>query len=370
MLAIFFVTLDKTSYMDILQQIRELIPELTLLERAFLINELSKGRHVAELPKPTSCPYCTSSEFIKYSFYKGNQRYSCKSCKRTFTQRTGTVLQSLKKPDDFLHYYSAMIEDGFVPMRKMTKKFGISLQTAFDWRHKALILLDVHKDAFKDITEIDDLWFRFNSKGRKDLHFSKKRGYSNKLGDNDFETKLLVAADRNNHLDMSVVRVGRIKKIDIIRKIGDRVNANTTLTSDKHSSIASFAKELNVKHVTFKAKDHVADKTHHVQYVNNIASRLKHEINHNLRGVATKYLQNYANWFKEMEVLKNEKEITASAIKDLLSQNHAWDLYLNIEKEYEVFLKKYSERTYRCPTQRFRKSQNWTGNVLNTYATY
>jgi hypothetical protein len=34
--------------------------------------------------------------------------------------------------------------------------------------------------------------------------------------------------------------------------------------------------------------------------------------------------------------IKKKKDITASTIKDLLIQNHTWDLYLNIEKKIQM----------------------------------
>ena len=33
------------------------------------------------------CPFCQSTNFVKYSFEKGKQRYRCRSCKRRFNER-------------------------------------------------------------------------------------------------------------------------------------------------------------------------------------------------------------------------------------------------------------------------------------------
>ena len=33
------------------------------------------------------CPFCQSTDFVKYSFEKGKQRYLCRSCKRRFNER-------------------------------------------------------------------------------------------------------------------------------------------------------------------------------------------------------------------------------------------------------------------------------------------
>jgi len=105
---------------------------------------------------------------------------------------------------------------------------------------------------------------------------------------------------------MSVVRIGRLKAKDIERKIGARIGGDVTLVSDKYPSIKSFAKNNKINHVSFKSSNHIKDDVHHVQTVNGLASRLKGELNHKLRGVSTKYLQSYANWFQFIESQKTK----------------------------------------------------------------
>ena len=100
---------------------------------------------------------------------------------------------------------------------------------------------------------------------------------------------------------MSVIRIGRMKAKDIERKIGGRIGNDVTLVSDKHSSIKSFAIKNKINHVSFKSSKHTKDENYHVQTVNSMASRLKADLNHKLRGVSTKYLQSYANWFQYKE---------------------------------------------------------------------
>jgi len=135
----------------------------------------------------------------------------------------------------------------------------------------------------------------YSQKGRKGLKYSRKRGCSRWSGDNNFQTKLLVTADRKSHLDMSVVRIGRLKKSDIDNSIGTKCSADCTLVSYKHRSIVAFAEVHALSHVSFQARKHSVGRAYHFQQVNNEASRLKALINHWLCGVSTKYLQSYAN---------------------------------------------------------------------------
>lgn len=106
---------------------------------------------------------------------------------------------------------------------------------------------------FEGITEIDDIWFLYSQKGRKGLKHSRKRGGSKRVGDNDFQAKLLITADRNKTTDMSLACIGRLSKADIERNVSGRFSDDCVLVSDKHRSIAAFAKSEHLKHISFKS---------------------------------------------------------------------------------------------------------------------
>lgn len=237
-------------------------------------------------------------------------------------------------------------------LTKMAEKIGISHQTAFDWRHKILTGLDITAEEFNGITEIDDVWFLYSQKGRKGLKYSRKRGGSHRQGDNKYQVKLLVTADRQQQKDMSVIKIGRITRTDIQRKLSGKFNDTCTLVSDKHRSIVSFAKTEGINHKTFSAAKHTDGNEYHVQTVNNMASRLKSILNHRFRGVSTKYLQNYSNWFAQLEDIKNQKQGIQIIRKRLSANRETWDKFTHIENDYKVFIKLYSEITYRCPTKK------------------
>jgi len=295
------------------------------------------------------CPHCDSKLFIKNGRRGDLQKYKCKSCCKVFTSRTGTSLHRLQKINKFEAYKALMLK-GYFTIQQMATQIGISTQTAFDWRHKILSGVSGSdcNDKFEGITEIDDIWFLYSQKGRKGLGFSRKRGGSKRAGDNDFQAKLLITSDRNKTTDMSVVRIGRLNKSDIQRKISGRFSNESTLVSDKHRSISSFAKSEELKHVSFKASEHSAGGEFHVQNINGMASRLKGIINHTLRGVSTKYLQSYANWYK-----LNLKKMGTFEVDTLMTKNKkVTDLHENREAIYKWFIENFSKRTYRCPVKR------------------
>lgn len=332
-------------------EILRLFKSLSEKERKNLLNELNKesteGTVRVENAHIVCCPHCESKLFVKNGKRGNLQKYKCKSCCRVFSSRSGTSLHRLQKPNKF-ELYKALMMESYYPIKQIAKKVGISIQTAFDWRHKILSGIEKEDSEFEGITEIDDIWFLYSQKGRKGLDYSRKRGGSKRAGDNDFQAKLLITADRNKTTNMLVARIGRIKKSDIERKVSGKFSQNCILVSDKHRSIAAFAKSEKLKHISFRASEHTAGGEYHVQNINNIAYSLKTVIDRTLRGVSTKYLQNYANWYK----LRNEK-VNAESLEDILLQNkNSTIIHLNREGIYKRFIENFSRRTYRCPVKR------------------
>ena len=292
-----FKDFKRHEQLDILAQLQKVIKDDSE-ERRVTLKHLKK------------CPYCEADHIVIHGSYKKRKRYLCKKCCRTFTDQTDTLLHNIKKQDKFLDFIDlSMGSDAYLSLREISKRIRISIQTAFEWRHKLLLSLKIEPDGFSDITEIDDVWFLYSQMGRKGLKYSRKRGGAkNRPGDNDFQAKVLITSDRKKNIDTTLIRIGRMCKNDIVRTVGNKFDENTTLVSDKHSSISAFAKDLGINHKTFRASDHTLDKEHHVQHVNYIASRLKSVINHQLRGVSTKYLQNYVNWIMAKEIYKEVQE--------------------------------------------------------------
>ena len=349
--------------METFEQIKILFRQLSSANQTQLLNELSVIN--ADLSKIqieeqiSSCPYCHSDKIIKHSKYKNTQRYKCKSCKKTFLSTTGTLVHHIKKPEKFAEYISIVDKEGLLTIKEIANRLQISIPTSFEWRHKLLLSLPKKKDKFSGETQMDDLWFLYSQKGRKGLKYSRKRGGTSHKGDNNFQAKIIVASDKNK-VEMKLAKIGRISKNDIICAVGDKFKKNTKLVTDAHSSYSAFAKETNLEHVNFKAKNHKAETGENVQYINNLAGRLKTWINRTQRGVSTKYLSLYASYFAYTE--KNNL-----SIKENLKNNKVWDIYTNIEKMYAQFIKQKSIRTYRCPTKKSWKAQNWNQSVVNAY---
>jgi len=353
----------KTSN-DILLAFRKMLPE----ERRTLLKLLYKETETLQLEdaQANHCPHCESISISKYGKQDGEQRFKCGQCGKIFKETTGTVLGRIRKKSLFLKFQDSMINEDYCSIVKMAEQFGISAPTAFNWRHKILLSLPELDGKFEGETEIDDLWVRYSQKGRKGLEYSKKRGGTSHRGDNDYQVKILTATN-GTQTEMKVTNIGRLSKSDIHRSMGDKLTKKTVLISDKHQSIKAFAKYNKIQHHSFKASEHTTSEGKGVQLLNNIAGRIDTLLNRTFCGVSTKYLQLYVNWFKLKENNKGRtRDINLQ--KEILSKKYTWDLYSNIEKVYESFIKNHSVRTYRCPQSEKFKAQGWNQHVINQYS--
>ncbi len=307
----------------------------------------------------SSCPHCGSLDYIKWGAYKNGHRYKCKECKKTFLPTTGTAIHWSKKPKEFMDFSISMLSEDETALSKQAERFGISKVTAFEWRHKLLMSIRDEAPTFEAETEMDDLWFRYSQKGRKGLKHRRVRGRASHRGDNGYVCKVLVTKQREGPLDMSLVKIGRLDSVSIRARLDGKFTPTASLFTDKHPSIAAFAKEQEIHHQSFKASKHAKGEKVHVQTANSLAQRFDKIVNDCLRGVATKYLQNYANWFSLKEKLKDGTQKIKEVVTELLTKNKVWDMFMNVERLYEQFIKNKSKRTYRCPTIRERKYQGW-----------
>lgn len=353
-----------TTSDKILSLFQELVPD----DRRTLLSKLYKETETLQLEgkQAKGCPHCESTSISKYGKHNREQRYMCSVCGKTFKETTGTVLTGIRKKSLFLKFQESMINEDYTSINNMAIRFGISIPTAFTWRHKVLLSLPELDDKFEGETEIDDLWIRYSQKGRKGLKYSKKRGGTSHRGDSNYQVKILTTTN-SVQTEMKVTNIGRLNKSDIQRTMGDKLSKKTILISDKHPSIRTFSNSNKIPHHRFQANEHTDSEARGVQSLNNIAERIDTLLNRKFKGVSTKYLQLYVNWFKLKENHKGRtRDIDLQ--KEILSKKYTWDLFSNIEKVYEVFIKTHSYRTYRCPQSERFKAQNWNQDIVKQYA--
>jgi transposase-like protein len=297
----YFTSLDETGRMSVVKELSQmLIPESTT--------------KVLEGIKPEShkvcCPSCTSYSISGNGKYKGVQRYVCRDCKKYFRDSTGSLTYNLKKGDLLPKYLYNMLL-GY-SIKRCSEETSICVQTSFDWRHKILNSFnELQPSSFGGIVESDDIFFLESEKGSRNItRKSRKRGSkATKRGISNEQVAVVITQDRKSSKEMVVVKKGRITKKSLEKVLGGRIENGATLCTDSHRSYTAFTKANGIDHKKFIANkgQRVKDKIYHVQNVNNTASRLRSWMKP-FNGVATKYLQNYLNWFMVLEKIKNDNE--------------------------------------------------------------
>lgn len=276
-----------------------------------------------------NCPHCQSTKTRKNGHQYGVQRFVCNDCKKNFRVSTGSVTAHLKKKDLLKVYIPHMLAGH--SLVKCAKLTGISKQTAFDWRHKILAALGkFQKDQMlSGICESDDVFVEFSEKGSQKLEREpKKRGKSvfvkKKRGINDDKVAILISCDRKGNKHLQVAARGRISADDITTILKDKIEPKTVLCTDGHRSFEAFAKKNGLEHQTIKVSAKQYKKgIYHVQHVNQTAQDLKNWLK-DFNGVATKYLQNYLNWYALKSIINENQSPVKKTVCLMATSFTAW----------------------------------------------
>ena len=291
-------------------------------------NELKKMR----AKKP--CPHCGSVSVNKRGSQRGAQMYACKSCKKWYSDTTGTPLYNIQLREKWQSYIKCM--EAGMPIKKIASELGISIQTSFNWRHKILTALSLFlPETLSGEIECDELELAINEKGSHSLsREARKRGSdANRNKSDDGKTTVVQVVTAVSRADKSVffrvVESKRIKGDDIDKALGDRLESGDTLITDKQSAYRTFSKKRpDLCHKTLRSSDRVDKKykSIHLQNVNNTHSRFRKFLTP-FNGVSSKYLQNYLNWFAYAGKMRKQKEIFRQWFISILMADTGYVLY-------------------------------------------
>lgn len=324
------------------ENIKALFSSLLKREKEELLSELLQELELEEslLDKVDSklsrkkkpCPHCQSGLVYKRGKQNGVQMYNCNDCKSWYSETTGTPLSGIQLKDKWQSYLHCM-EQG-MPIKKIAKELGISIQTSFDWRHKILSSMnDLVPSELSGIVECDELELAINEKGNKNLERkARKRSSDFKRNQGkEIETvvQIVTAVERGGNKYLKAVQTKRLSKENIQQVLEGKLAKGTTLITDKHRSYKSFTKDKKeIKHKTVKANMYVDSKDSwvHLQQVNNTHKQLRNFLMP-FNGVSTKYLQNYLNWFAYQKQIKEKKATLMQWLITIVLSDAAYDLF-------------------------------------------
>ncbi|MCT4615189.1 MAG: hypothetical protein N4A49_09995 [Marinifilaceae bacterium] len=253
--------------------------------------------YILETPiEELKCPFCNLSDFIRWGKRNDMQRYRCKACSKTFNSLTKTPLAGLARKGHWLDY-SKCLRDGY-SIRKAAIECGIHYTTSFRWRHRFLTNAKFIKaKKLGGIVENTFLKLKESFKG------SKNKFVVNKKRKDVF---VLYGVDRNNNIYDVTNKGFSMGLID--RNFKQVVLPNSLVLTEKQSKFIEFAKRNNLR---YSYLINNSDKLTYSGKTDSYKESFKDWINKNLRGVATKYLENYVSWFRSFnEFNSGIKDIT------------------------------------------------------------
>lgn len=318
------------------QNFKQLISKLNRQEKIELFSLLKSSLNSLIPSEVTTCPCCGLTKFTKDGKYKDTQKYQCKLSGKYFTYRTNTVLSGIAKIDKMGELINMLCNGDLPTLTDIREELGVSNQTAFDWRTKILTALYNHINLDSQVVEFDEFFHYISRKGRKGMSYARKRGSKRKVGDNKYTDKVFMAYSRSTgKIDFHFSHIGRTKADDVANYLG--TYSDLHIYSDSHRSYISYFKRDNVAYDKFKAGDHVSheDSNVHNQTINAYARGFKNFINDGLRGVSTKYIQGYCNWycFVVNAIKKGIKPV------EVITKNKiALQIYKQKEKEFGYLL--------------------------------
>jgi transposase-like protein len=135
--------------------------------------------------RPLQCPRCQSHHIGRWGMYHhrpGCKRYWCHSCKRTFTDLTGTLLHQSQRP------LASWILATFLlclacSSRRIAREVGVHIRTSYRWcwwLRNAALSYEMERQL-EGTVEADDLYHTAGNKGQAKQAFSVKRRNNAKL---------------------------------------------------------------------------------------------------------------------------------------------------------------------------------------------
>ena len=222
--------------------------------------------------------------------------------------------------------YLEAMNDGQT-LRNSAKKVGISLTSAFKWRHRYMAstthayYLSEKNQQLEGIVEADETLFRYSEKGARQLtRPPRKRGTkasTRGLNHKDW-VNVLVAMDRNKHEFDHILKT--VNSAQIEKYLAPKLSQDCTLCTDGSPVYPAFCQHMHVNHIVLNDQ-RVKQHSFHIQNVNNYHQRIKEKYR-GMRGVASKYLDRYLGWFRVLHWHKYQQVEKVLEFKLLALQHH------------------------------------------------
>ncbi len=294
-----------------------------------------------------ACPYCKSKKFYVHGKYRFTNRYRCCSCRKTFIPSTGTSIHYLHKKDLFLDFAEIVRHEGILTLKEVCKRLDIANLTAFDWRHKLLNSVPKINKTFNHKILCTDFSIRFSQKGRKGVRDESYHSSANSYFDLSNLSQIISVLD-GKYIDNKLSTVGPLTDKHIRRVLEQKLKTvNRFIYLCKNES---YKKTISSKTIEFIQPVKIIDDSKFEQKAEKIRKNnfdLKIWIGMNMKGVATKYLQLYSNYFCYRKIYSFNP-----IGKKCLNLRYVWSVFTLMENFYKTFIINHTVKDYILPTKR------------------
>jgi transposase-like protein len=243
------------------------------------------------------CPHCQAPGARKRGVVSTLIRYACTACGKTFNALTGTPLARLRMKDRWLDLAASLSQAE--TLKRCAARCGVSERTAFRWRHRLLGTTATRAKVVKlgGTTEIDPTHVRHSEKGSRRLSGGRKprkRGGAQGLGSQ--MVPVLMAQERGGDMVASVLQAENAGSIRYA--LGDHLKRGTVIITDAAKNFTRAFRKMGMHHepVNIARKQRIRG-PYHIKTINALHGHF-HDFMAPFKGVATKYLPNYLEWFR------------------------------------------------------------------------
>lgn len=280
-----------------------------------MINKLNNALEIVKSRKQTisktaffekeerDCPWCHGSNIVKNGHTKTwVQTYKCKDCNKRFNDLTLTIFSNCHLTYEQIEIFLHCFRDK-VSLRKTAKRMHVDKNTVHLLRFK---LINSFKKTRQNIKlsgqiESDEIYKSINLKGTKPdkmPRFSKQRASkgTTTIGISAHKVCIESAIDENDNMFLEIIGTGPITSNMVKESLGSKLDKVKCLITDCKSSYEKLAKEncLNLKQI--KSKSYIDEDGNSLANINSVHSGLTTFLSP-FRGVSTKHLQGYLDWY-------------------------------------------------------------------------
>ena len=242
------------------------------------------------------CPHCEGRHIQRWGHFGWRRRYRCVSCRRTFSDFTGTPLAYLKRVERWPLFCVRSLAAPSI--RRTARELHLHSTTVFRWRHRLLrMVLRSERPVLEGRVAVGETWFPQSEKGSRNLSRPPRRRQYVGLSAGTDAVWVLLASDGEDRAWAAVLGRLRPSLRDLERSLSGRLDPAATLLSvaGPCGPAAVFARRSGRLWEQVVGDPWARKQPPEHPWMYRI--RLKRWLRR-FRGVATRYLSNYLAWFR------------------------------------------------------------------------